>query len=63
MALVREKKKWKDKGFLKGAKKTRRAPYYQMERTPDMYPMGEESKFITPKTAEERAQSPKGMKR
>lgn len=61
--LIRKRKKWRDKGFLGAAKKTRKAPYYQCERTPDMYPMGEESKFITPKTAEERAQSPKGIKR
>lgn len=61
--LIRKKKKFKDKGFIGAAKKTTKAPYYQMERTPDMYPRGKESKFITPETAEEREQSPKGIKR
>lgn len=61
--LIREKKKWEDKGFLGAAKKTTKAPYYQCERTPDMYPLGKESNFITPESADERAKSPKGMKR
>ena len=57
------RKKGYDKGFLGAAKKTTKAPYYQLERTPAMYPLGEESNFIIPKSAEERAKSPKGIKR
>lgn len=53
----------KGKGFLGAAKSTRKAPYYQLPRTPDMYPMGKDSKFITPESAAERAQSPRGIKR
>lgn len=52
-----------NKGFLGAAKPTRHAPYYQLPRTPDMYPAGKNSKFITPDSEEERKQSPHGMKR
>lgn len=51
------------KGFLGAAKATNKAPYYQMPRTPDMYPRGKDSLFITPESAEERAKCPRGMKR
>lgn len=60
--LTRRKEK-PSKGFLGAAKSTKKAPYYQLPRTPDMYPMGKNSKFITPESAAERAQSPRGIKR
>ena len=63
MALVREKKKWKGKGFIGGAHNIGNAPYSQMERSHDMYPLGKESNFIIPETAEKRAKSPRGIKR
>ena len=63
MALVREKEKWEGKGFVGGAHTSKNPPYSQKERSHDMYPLGKESNFIIPESAEKRAQSPKGMKR
>lgn len=63
MALVRKKKKYKDLGFVGPANPSNKAPYRQVDRTPDMFLYGEKSSFITPATAEERAKCPKGIKR
>ena len=51
------------KGFLGAAKTTTKAPYRQVERTPDMYAYGKDSSFITPESQEARLNSPKGIKR
>ncbi len=63
MLIRKDKKKSHSGGFLAGAKATKKAPYYQLPRTPDMYPAGKNSKFITPESPEERAESPRGIKR
>lgn len=57
------KKGPKPKGFIGAAKKTDKAPYREKDRNPNFYPLGEESNFITPKTEEEKAKCPKGIKR
>lgn len=61
--MLNKNKVKKGIGFLGAAKSSTKAPYYQLPRTPDMYPMGKDSKFITPESAAERAQSPRGIKR
>jgi len=61
--LIRKKKKMKDKGFLGAAKTTTKYPYKQVERSADMYPLGDESNFIIPKDEKKRENSPKGIKR
>ena len=63
MLVRKDKKKAHSGGFIGAAKATKKAPYYQLPRTPDMYPAGENSKFITPKTQEEINASPRGIKR
>ena len=50
-------------GFLGPAKTTDKAPYQEIDRTPDMYPYGKDSLFITPKTKEERERYASGIKR
>ncbi|MEE1502985.1 MAG: hypothetical protein UGF89_01910 [Acutalibacteraceae bacterium] len=50
-------------GFLGAAKSFDKAPYRQVDRTPDMFLFGEKSSFITPATEQERAKCPKGIKR
>ena len=50
-------------GFIGNAKTTKKAPYQEIDRTPEMYPYGKDSLFITPKTKEERARYADGIKR
>jgi len=50
-------------GFLGKAKTTKKAPYQELDRTPDMYPSGEDSLFITPKNKEDRKRYSDGIKR
>ena len=56
-------KKVYNKGFLGAAKRTPKAPYRKVERTPDIFAFGEDSAFITPPSEEARSNSPRGMKR
>lgn len=51
------------KGFLGAAKSFNKAPYRQVDRTPDMFLYGENSSFITPKSEKERNKSQRGIKR
>lgn len=50
-------------GFLGNAKTTKKAPYQEIDRTPEMFPYGKDSYFITPPTKEERARYADGIKR
>ena len=50
-------------GFLGEAETTKQAPYREVERTPDMFPDGEKSMFVSPKNEEDRKKYPKGIKR
>lgn len=50
-------------GFLGNAKTTKKAPYQEIDRTPEMYPYGKDSFFITPSNKEERARYADGIKR
>jgi len=45
--MLKRKKEY-DKGFLGAAKTKNKPPYFFVPRTPDMYPLGEKSNFITP---------------
>lgn len=54
---------YNSKGFLGAAKTTNKYPYSQTERSFNMYPLGSESNFIIPESAEKRAKCPRGMKR
>lgn len=51
------------KGFLGAAKTTNKAPYQEIDRTPDMYPYGKDSYFITPSNKEDRKRYADGIKR
>ena len=40
-----------------------KAPYREIDRKPEMYSYGERSCFITPKSEEDKAKCPRGIKR
>ena len=50
-------------GFLGNAETTDKAPYREIARTPDMYPYGKDSLFISPKNKEDRKKYESGIKR
>lgn len=63
MLTRKDKKNSHSGGFLGAAKTTKKPLYIAIARTPDMYPFGEKSNFITPSAKEDREKSPKGIKR
>lgn len=52
-----------NKGFVGTAKSTTKAPYREIERSPEGSSYGKDSFFITPSNPEEKKRYPNGIKR
>jgi len=61
MLVRKDNEKSHSGGFL--GKTSNKILYRAIARTPDMYPFGERSNFITPSSKEAREKSPRGIKR